>query len=244
METIVLHSPEAVAEAVAAEWVDLLIKNPEATVCVASGNSPKLACAAFVRQVAERKVDTSRFFFVGLDEWVGVDPDARGSCRWDFSERIFGPLGISSNQYHLFDGRSADLTLECRRMDELIAARGGIDLMIVGIGMNGHIGFNEPGTSFDLLSHVIRLDTTTATVGQQYFDQPVHLEQGITLGPAHVLASRRLLLIAQGAAKAEVIRRATEGTTGPEFPASMVQLHAHAAVIVDAAAGQLIRKQA
>jgi 6-phosphogluconolactonase/glucosamine-6-phosphate isomerase/deaminase len=128
-------------------------------------------------------------------------------------------------------------------MDAVIAARGGIDLMIVGIGMNGHIGFNEPGTSFSLQSHVIRLDKTTATVGQQYFDQPMELEQGITLGPAHILASRRLLLVAQGASKAVVIQRAVEGPVGPDFPASMVQLHANAAVAVDAAAGQLLAKK-
>ena len=194
--------------------------------------------------VRERNIDTAGFFFVGLDEWVGVDPDARGSCKWDFRERIFEPLGIQSKQYHLFDGRAADLTAECLRMDEVIAAHGGIDLMIVGIGLNGHIGFNEPGTSFSLKSHVIRLDATTSSVGQQYFDQPMSLERGVTLGPAHILASRRLLLVAQGASKAEVIQRAVEGPEGPAFPASMVQLHANAAVVADAAAGQLLRKQA
>jgi len=243
MESLVLTTPEAVAEAVAAEWADLLANHPEATICLASGNSPKLSCEAFVRLVKERNIDTSKFFFIGLDEWVGVNPDARGSCKWDFRERIFEPLRIKGDQCHLFDGRATDLQQECSRMDAVISARGGIDLMIVGIGLNGHIGFNEPGTAFELKSHLIRLDKTTATVGQQYFDQPMELERGITLGPAHILASRRLILVAQGASKAGVVQRAVEGPVGPDFPASMVQLHANAAVAVDAAAGQLLAKK-
>ena len=242
MNAIVLHSPEAVAEAVAQEWVDVLVAKPHAVICMASGNSPKLACSAFVRLAAEQKVDVSEFFFVGLDEWVGVDPGARGSCRSDFQERIFGPLDVPADRYHLFNGMAVDLEEECRLMDAIIAEKGGIDLMIVGIGMNGHIGFNEPGTSFGLLCHVRRLDESTSQVGQQYFDQAMTLEHGITLGPAHILASRRLLLVAQGAAKADVIRRALEGPIGPAFPASMIQSHADAAVIVDGLAGQLLRK--
>jgi glucosamine-6-phosphate isomerase len=232
-----------VAEAIATEWVELLVAKPEATICLASGNSPKLACEAFVRLAKERQLDTSRFFFIGLDEWIGVPPDKRGSCRWDFEERIFRPLAIGESQIHLFNGLSNDLSAECIQMDEVITSRGGIDLMMVGIGMNGHIGFNEPGTEFSLKSHVIRLDPVTASVGQQYFDQPMSLDSGITLGPAHILATRRLILVAQGAAKADVIRQAVEGPVGPSFPASMIQLHSNATVFADAAAGQLLAKK-
>lgn len=242
MNTLILPVPEMVAEAIATEWVELIAANPEATICLASGNSPKLACEAFVRLAKERQLDTSRFFFIGLDEWIGVPPDKRGSCRWDFEERIFRPLGIRESQIHLFNGLSNDLRGECSRMDEVIAGRGGLDLMMVGIGMNGHIGFNEPGTEFSLRSHVIHLDPVTASVGQQYFDQPMNLDSGITLGPAHILASRRLILVAQGTAKAEVIRQAVEGPVTTSFPASMVQLHEGATVAVDAAAARLLRQ--
>jgi 6-phosphogluconolactonase/glucosamine-6-phosphate isomerase/deaminase len=145
-------------------------------------------------------------------------------------------LQLSPTQYHLFDGQAADLQAECRKMDELIASKGGIDLMIVGIGMNGHIGFNEPGTPFHLHAHITALDPVTATVGQQYFDHPMSLKQGITLGPAYLREAGKVLLLAQGSKKASVIRDAVEGEISIERPASILQEHPDAHFYLDNAA--------
>ena len=111
--------------------------------------------------------------------------------------------------------------------------KGGIDLMIVGIGMNGHIGFNEPGVSFDNYSHVIDLDDTTLSVGQKYFKSKVSLQKGITLGLKHLQESKKVLLLANGKKKAEVIRRTVEGDLTNSFPASIMQKHAHGIVMID-----------
>jgi galactosamine-6-phosphate isomerase len=132
----------------ATEIVRTLKSNPAAVICIASGDSPKLACELFCKKVRHENIDVSKFFFVGLDEWVGLSPETYGSCHNDFQKRLIQPLGLSSSQYHLFDALAADLQNECSKMDEVILTRGGIDLMIVGIGMNGHIGFNEPGAAF------------------------------------------------------------------------------------------------
>ena len=228
------------ANAVATEIINLIKEKPTAVICFASGNSPKLSCEHFVNMALSADVETSQFFFIGLDEWVGVPPAMRGSCHYDFQERIFNPLNIPSAQYHLFDALSTDLQVECDKMDKVIADKGGIDLMIVGIGMNGHIGFNEPGTKFELRSHVVQLDPITKSVGQKYFDQQMQLEKGITLGFEHLLRSKRVLLLANGISKAQVIKQAVKGPVNIDFPASVMQLHSNGTIMVDEAAASLL----
>jgi glucosamine-6-phosphate isomerase len=242
--TLLVYSGEhELANAVATEIINIIKEKPTAVICFASGNSPKLSCEHFVNMALSGDVDTSQFFFIGLDEWVGVPPAMRGSCHYDFQERIFNPLNIPSSQYHLFDALATDLQVECDTMDKVIADKGGIDLMIVGIGMNGHIGFNEPGTKFELRSHVVQLDPITKSVGQKYFDQQMQLEKGITLGFEHLLQSKRVLLLANGASKAEVIKQAIEGPVNIDFPASVMQLHSNGTIMVDAAGASLLSEK-
>ncbi|MES1219892.1 MAG: 6-phosphogluconolactonase, partial [Bacteroidota bacterium] len=134
------------------------------------------------------------------------------------------------------------LAQECKKMDEVIFEKGGIDLMIVGVGMNGHIGFNEPGVSFDNYSHVIDLDEMTITVGQKYFKGPVVLKQGITVGLKHLMQSKRVFMMANGAKKAEVIKTALEGEISNSFPASIMRTHPQGYVIIDEDAASLLEK--
>ena len=136
---------------------------------------------------------------------------------------------------------AANLDEECIRMDEYIAAQGGIDMMVVGIGMNGHIGFNEPGSSFDVKSHVVPLDEITSSVGQKYFEQSMKLSYGITLGFQHLLSTKKVFLIANGEAKAGVIQKAVEGEVTTAFPASVMQMHENGFVLVDEAAASLLK---
>jgi glucosamine-6-phosphate isomerase len=240
MTLYVYPGEHELANAVATEIINLIKEKPTAVICFASGNSPKLSCEHFVNMALSANVDTSQFFFIGLDEWVGVPPAMRGSCHYDFQERIFNPLNIPSSQYHLFNALATDLQVECDTMDNVIADKGGIDLMIVGIGMNGHIGFNEPGTKFELRSHVVQLDPITKSVGQKYFDQQMQLEKGITLGFEHLLRSKRVLLLANGISKAQVIKQAVEGPVNIDFPASVMQLHSNGTIMVDEAAASLL----
>jgi galactosamine-6-phosphate isomerase len=240
MNTIVYPTATELANAAAIEIIELLKKKPNAVICLASGNSPKLTCAAFVEMTETEEIDTSQFFFIGLDEWIGVPPEMLGSCFNDFQERIFNPLKVPASRYHLFNGLSDDLMSACLEMDQIISSKGGIDLMIVGIGMNGHIGFNEPGTKFELKSHIVSLDPITSSVGQKYFDQQMKLEKGITLGFEHLLQSRRVLLLANGVSKAEVIKQAIEGPVSIDFPASVMHMHTNGSIMVDAAAGSLL----
>lgn len=222
------------------ELIKQLVVKPNSLICFASGNSPKRAATLFVEKVIQENIDTTQFKFVGLDEWVGIPSTTKGSCHHDFKEWIFDPLSIQFNQYHVFDGTTSDLTKACVDMDKFIAYHGGIDLMIVGIGMNGHIGFNEPGVDFNELSHVVPLDEITATVGQQYFEQPMDLKYGITLGFQHLLQSKKVYLLANSSKKAEVVKRAVEGEVDRSFPASIMQQHVNSFILVDEAAASLL----
>jgi galactosamine-6-phosphate isomerase len=243
MVTTVFSSYELLSDFAAAEWIQLIKMNPEVTICVASGDSPKLACELFCQKVKEQSIDVSRFYFVGLDEWVGLSPETYGSCHNDFQKRLIQPLGLTASQYHLFDALATDLQNECSKMDTVIRSRGGIDLMIVGIGMNGHIGFNEPGIDVNLLSHVIDLDETTLSVGQKYFKEKTVLQKGITLGLRHLMNSKKVFLLANGERKAAVIQKAVEGEINNQFPASIMQQHENGHILVDETAASLLNKQ-
>ena len=215
---------------------------PSLVLCLASGDTPKLTVDLLVKKLKEEKIDHSKITFIGLDEWVGLPPTNTGSCKYFFQNNLIGPLGLKPSQYFLFDALAADLTNECVKMDQFIKEKKGIDIMLVGIGMNGHIGFNEPGASFNNLSHVIELDEITKSVGQKYFKEKMELGKGITLGFKHLLDSRKVFLMANGTKKAEVIKKTVEGPVTEDFPASIMQKHDNGFVIVDEEAASLLSK--
>jgi len=218
---------------VADEVIALIKRIPDAVFCLASGDTPRLACQLIAQRVINEGIDFGRCTFVGLDEWLGVPPDNEGSCNNFFKTLLIDPLGLSPNQTFLFDALAKNPQEECKKMDERIFNKGGIDLMVVGIGMNGHIGFNEPGISVELYSHVADLADSTITVGQKYFSSPTDLKLGITLGLKHLMESKRVILMANGMKKARVIADAVGGQVSNEFPATIIQRHQNAEVAID-----------
>jgi glucosamine-6-phosphate isomerase len=225
------------------EIIDLVLNKPEAVLCLASGDSPRLMCKLMTERAIKEKVDFSRCTFIGLDEWVGIPPENEGSCHFFFQTLVFKPLGLPSAQIHLFNALSEDPTRECSVMDKTILEKAGIDLMIVGVGMNGHIGFNEPGTSFDNYSHVTDLDDTTVTVGQKYFSQQVTLKKGITLGLKHLLESKKVIVMANGIKKAAIIKKVLEEKVTNQTPASIIRLHPLGTLMIDEEAASLLKKE-
>jgi len=227
----------------AADFIADSIKNkPNLVLCMASGSTPALTCDLLVQKLKEGQIDYSKITFLGLDEWVSLPPTNTGSCHYFFHKKIFEPLQLPSSQYFLFNALADDLKSECSKMDKVIADKRGIDLMIVGIGMNGHIGFNEPGTSFAALSHVAELDELTKSIGQKYFDGPVELGKGITIGFGHLMNTKKVFLMANGPKKAEVIKKTIEGPVAESFPASIMQKHPSSFILIDEAAASALSK--
>jgi galactosamine-6-phosphate isomerase len=243
MQLKIYKDHQSLSDAAANEVIELVKNKPDAVICMASGETPRLTCQLLVEKAVKEKVNLSHITFIGLDEWVGIPPENEGSCHYFFHTEIFKPLHFSSSQAHLFDALSGNPDEECKKTDKLILEKEGIDLMIVGIGMNGHIGFNEPGVSFDNYAHVIDLDETTITVGQKYFETPVTLQKGITLGLKQLQQSKKVLLLANGTKKAGVIKKTVEGEVANEFPASIMQKHANGFVMIDEAAAALLDRK-
>jgi glucosamine-6-phosphate isomerase len=225
----------------AADFVTDYVNNkPEALLCIPSGESATGMLKYLADYASEGRVDFNKCFFVGLDEWVGMNEEDEGSCTNYMYSNVFNPLKIKPERIIFFNAIEEDLDAECERVDSFIKDHGGLDIMMVGIGMNGHIGLNEPGVDFDLYSHRSQLDTVTKTVGQKYFKQETELREGITLGPKHFLEAKVAVLIASGLKKAAIISKALEGEITNQLPASIIQMHHHAFVFLDReAASQL-----
>lgn len=240
MEIRIYKDNEALSQSVADEILETVKKNPTATLCLASGDTPRLAYSLSAKAALANSVDFSRCTFVALDEWMGIPPDNKGSCQYFLRKYLFDQLDIPEDNLHFFNALSSDTEHECKKMNDAIQQKGSIDLMIVGIGMNGHVGFNEPGQSFDQYAHVVDLDETSKVVGQKYFIESTPLSKGLTLGLLHMLEAKKVLLIASGSKKAEIIKKTIEEEIGTKIPATSIRNHANGYVMVDKEAASLL----
>ena len=238
---ISIYPDYALMSSAAAERViDLMNHKPESVICFPSGSSPKGMFDALVRANQNGRVDFSKCIFIGLDEWVGLGAGDDGSCR-DLLDRDFlKPIGLRADQIVFFDGKAFDPQAECDRVNKIVESLGGLDLIILGVGMNGHLALNEPGTSWDTYAHISDLDPVTVEVGQKYFNQPTALTRGTTVGIRHILEARAAILLASGASKAPVVQRALAFPVSKDFPATVLQNHLNAEFILDADAAELI----
>ncbi|MFY0544112.1 glucosamine-6-phosphate deaminase [Brevibacillus sp. H7] len=233
MNIHVFASYDEMSKSIAQSIIDFLREKPNALICLPGGNTPLGTYRELVTAAKAGRIDFSRATFVGLDEWVGLGIEDEGSCQHFLYHELFHPLGIKESQIHFFDAKADDLAAECRRIDEVIFRHGSLDLIMLGLGVNGHLGFNEPGVSFENYSHVIDLDNVTKTVGQKYFKEQKELTQGITLGIKHIMEAKKVILAADGPKKAEAVQRAIQGEVTPSMPASVLQTHPNAHFFFD-----------
>jgi glucosamine-6-phosphate isomerase len=240
MNIVVQPSYESMSRAAADFTADYVRKNPRALLCVTSGDTPTGMYKYLVEDAREGKVNFNECTFVGLDEWEGLDGSFEGSCRHYLDQHLFLPLDVKADKILCFDGSAQHLDEECRRIDEYISERGPIDLMLVGLGLNGHIGLNEPGVDFNQYSHVSELASITKNTATKYFKQEVSLTGGITLGLRHLLDANIAVIIASGSQKAKVVASALEGQITNEIPASIIQKHRNGYVFLDRHAAALL----
>ena len=220
-----------------AEWIIAYVnKHPHAVLSFPGGHTPARTYQHLVQAVHEGRVDFGQASFIGLDEWVGLGREDDGSCQHFMYHEFFIPAGVAQSQIHFFNAQAADLAAECREIDEVIMNLGGINFILLGVGVNGHLGFNEPGVSFDTYSHVIDLDDDTKRVGQKYFAEQKQLSQGITLGMKHIMDADTIMVLANGLHKSEVVKQLLAGPVTNTLPASIVHNHSDAYMMMDSAA--------
>jgi glucosamine-6-phosphate deaminase len=220
---------KAAADLVAAQ----LTEKPASLICFPSGESPTGMLRYLVQYAKEGTLDLTQCHVVGLDEWVGMDETNEGSCKHYLYNNFFRHIELDPERIVMFDAKAEDLEAECDKMTSFISSHGGLDIMIVGIGMNGHLGLNEPGTPFDLYAHRSKLDPITVEVGQKYFSQATALTEGITLGLKHLSDAGKAVLIASGAKKANIIAQSLQGQISTDVPATVLQTIPSALILLD-----------
>ena len=241
MEIII--RPDALqASALAAAFIERAIRRKAALVLgLATGSSPLMLYKELIRRHREHGLDFSQVTTFNLDEYLGLGPGHPASYRRFMQEQLFDHLNIPPEHTHLPDGLAVDVNMHCRLYEAHIRACGGIDLQVLGIGSDGHIGFNEPSSSLASRTRTKTLTSLTRRDNARFFKRPEDVPtECITMGIGTILESRICLLMAFGAHKAEAIAGAIEGPVTAMNPASALQLHPDMRVFLDeAAAGKL-----
>jgi glucosamine-6-phosphate deaminase len=242
------ENEDALAAALATRVLDAIVANPKLVLGLPTGRTP----LAFYRELRERsslsrrsspgsaraKADWSGVRTFNLDEFAGLDGNHPGSYRAFMQAELFDHVAIDPGNIGIPNGRAPDLKAECRRYEDAIAAAGGIDLQILGIGANGHIGFNEPAEGLCAHTHIADLEQESRETNAQRFggDWTAVPERALSMGMATILGARHIVMMATGAEKAEAVYGMIEGLITPKLPASFLQVHPRVTVMLDDAA--------
>jgi galactosamine-6-phosphate isomerase len=208
--------------------VETVEANPEANVCLATGSSPSLAYDLFVDHVRIHNIHVSTLRFTKLDEWCGIPMDHPSTCESFIRSKLLDPLTIHEDHYLSFDSMTIRYDEEARRIHEALAKHP-IDLCVLGLGKNGHLGLNEPSHALLPFAHVAMLADQTKT---HPMIEGVVVNKGFTLGMQEIMSSKRILLIVSGDGKQEVYRKFLDQTVDPQLPASFLWLHDDVIVVV------------
>lgn len=233
---------DALSAALATVVLQSIVVNPSLVLGLPTGRTP----LGLYRELRERssgdRIDWSAVRTFNLDEFAGLDASHPASYRSYMQAELFDHISIPASQIGFLNGAAPDFRAECRRYDLAIEAAGGIDLQVLGVGANGHIGFNEPADALCAYSHVAELERATRESNADRFggDWTAVPERALSMGMATILNARAIVLIATGAEKAAAVKGIVEGMITTALPASLLQVHPRVTVMVDpAAAGEL-----
>jgi len=218
-----------------------VVLKPNSVLGLATGSTP----LGVYRQLAEwnalEDVDFSETTTINLDEYVGLTPDDTQSYRYYMDNNFFRYVNILPENTYLPNGLAADKTEECARYDAIIRACNGIDMQLLGIGNNGHIGFNEPGTAFEKGTHCVSLTESTISANSRFFDSEADVPRfAYTMGIRAIVQARHIVVIVSGAGKAEILKDSFTGPVTPQVPASVLQLCSNVILVGDEAALSLL----
>jgi glucosamine-6-phosphate deaminase len=239
----VFPTPDESARAIAKRIARALKENPDLVLGLPTGKSPILTYAELRRMYDAGEVDFSRARTFNLDEFAGVNPDHPGSFRRFMDEHLFGHVNLEPSRIHFLNGAAADPDAECERYEAEIESAGGIDLQLLGIGSNGHIGFNEPGDVLSARTHRVVLHDVTRRDNAPLFGGEAGLvpREALSMGMATILKAAVIVLIATGERKAACVERTVRGPLTTRLPASFLQTHRRVELFLDRAAASRLR---
>jgi glucosamine-6-phosphate deaminase len=240
----VFASAEALARTLARDVVRQLSEKPDAVFGLPTGATPIPLYREIVRLHRGRRIDFSQATTFNLDEFLGLGPDDPHSYRAFMERHLFDHINISKRRIQFLKGTARDVDRECERYERAVERAGGIYLQILGLGLNGHIGFNEPARALMALTHRTRLKPATRRANARLFNNQLSAvpREALSMGMATILHSTRIVLLATGATKARCVQRVIEGPVTPRLPGSFLQLHRCAEIWLDRPAAAALKR--
>ena len=245
MRVIITNSYDEMSKEAAKIVAGQIYLKPDSVLGLATGSTPLQMYKKLIAVHEMVGLDFSQVTSFNLDEYIGISPDNPQSYHYFMKHNFFDFINIKPENIFIPDGMAKDIDAEGRRYDALIEEKGGIDLQILGIGRNAHIGFNEPDIKFEATTHKVKLDDETIEANSRFFENESEVPRyAISMGIKTIMLAKKVVLLASGSNKAEAVYNAVYGSISPSAPASILQLHRDVTVIVDREAGALLQKHA
>ena len=240
MKFIIRENPGEVAEYAAGIIASIITGKPDAALAIPTGKTPLPLFERLAAMAQERTPAFGRVHWFALDEFIGPAVPRESTFAFLLEERLLNPARLPHEHLHTLESSAPEPDREAQRYEQLIAARGGLDLAILGLGRNGHIGFNEPGTPFSSRTGVRRLTEGTRLANAYLFPASTVPDEALTMGIATLMEARKVLVLATGPAKAGIVRQLSASKPDTAVPATALKEHDDCVVVVDAAAGALL----
>ena len=227
------HASRVAANIISAQ----VIMKPDCVLGLATGSTPVGTYEELIRRYEQGDLDFSRVHSINLDEYRGLAGDNDQSYRYFMNTHLFDSINIDKKNTYVPDGLEPDSEKACRDYEEIIKAHGGVDLQILGLGHNGHIGFNEPGSTFEKETHCVTLSETTRQTNARFFSSMDEVPtEAYTMGIGSIMQAKKIVVIVTGEGKREIVKKAFLGPITPEVQASVLQLHNDVILVGDEAA--------
>lgn len=241
MRFIITDSYEEMSTVAAKIVMGQVFLKPNSVLGLATGSTPLLLYQKLVAAYKSNDLDFSEVTSFNLDEYIGIPKENPQSYYYFMHKNLFDKINIKPDNIYIPNGNMENLETECRNYDSLIEAKGGIDLQILGIGQNAHIGFNEPDVKFEAKTHKVKLDEETIQANSRFFASSEEVPRyAISMGIKNIMMAKKIILLANGSNKAQAIYKMIYGGIQPDQPASILQLHQDVVVVVDKEAGSLL----
>jgi glucosamine-6-phosphate deaminase len=243
MNTRIYENHEKMSISAANYISEYINSNPDSLLCFAAGDTPQETFARLIEMQKNGKVDLSKAYYVGLDEWWGLGYETKGSCIQVMMDNFYVPAMIPKDRIRIFNGLADSIDEEKRRIADYISEHGGIDLLLLGVGLNGHIGFIEPNQIKPGICIDVPLADTSKAVSVKYFDKELDLQKGITIGIDTVMKAKTVMVLLSGENKAEIAKKTLMEPPTEDVPSSLLRNHKSVTFFLDVQAASLLRNQ-
>lgn len=241
MKIILSKTHEESSKKASVQILRQVIEKNNAVLGFATGSSPVVIYENLIKFYKENIVSFKDVTAFNLDEYIGIEKSHQNSYYYFMRDNLFKHIDIKEENCHIENGLASDMNKECELYESLIEEKGGIDLQILGIGANGHIGFNEPSDKISPMTHVVELTQSTIDANSKYFSDIKMPTKAVTMGIATIMKSKKIILIASGEAKSRAIFDTVRGDITPEVPSSILRLHPDVTIYVDEEASKLLK---